>query len=64
MGQGLYVKVAQIVAEELQVDIDRIRITSAVTDKVPEHDGDRRVLGHRHERRRRADRREGPCGRG
>ena len=35
MGQGLYVKVAQIVAEELQVDIDRIRITSAVTDKVP-----------------------------
>ena len=35
MGQGLYVKVAQIVAEELQVDIDRIRITGAVTDKVP-----------------------------
>ena len=35
MGQGLYVKVAQIVAEELQIDVDRIRITSAVTDKVP-----------------------------
>src|SRR5205823_9100452 len=31
MGQGLFVKVAQVVAEELQVDIDRIRIT--VSDK-------------------------------
>lgn len=35
MGQGLYVKVAQIVAEELQVDVDRIRLTSTATDKVP-----------------------------
>lgn len=35
MGQGLYVKVAQIVAEEFNVDIDTIKITSTVTDKVP-----------------------------
>ncbi len=35
MGQGLYVKVAQVVAEELQIDVDRIRITSTTTDKVP-----------------------------
>ena len=35
MGQGLYVKVAQVVADEFQVDIDRIRITAADTSKVP-----------------------------
>ncbi len=35
MGQGLFIKVAQIVAEELQVDLDRIKITAASTGKVP-----------------------------
>jgi len=35
MGQGLMVKVAQIVAEELQVDIERIKITATSTGKVP-----------------------------
>ena len=35
MGQGLFVKVAQVVAEELQVDVDRIRITASDTSKVP-----------------------------
>ena len=35
MGQGLFTKVAQIVAEELQVDIGRIRITATNTGKVP-----------------------------
>ncbi len=35
MGQGLNTKVAQIVAEEFQVDIDRIQITATNTDKVP-----------------------------
>ena len=35
MGQGLMVKVAQIVAHEFQVDIDRIRIKPTSTDKVP-----------------------------
>jgi xanthine dehydrogenase large subunit len=35
MGQGLYTKVAQVVAEELQIDIDRIRVSAADTSKVP-----------------------------
>ena len=35
MGQGLNTKVAQVVAEVLQVDISRIQITSTNTDKVP-----------------------------
>jgi xanthine dehydrogenase large subunit len=35
MGQGLFTKVAQVVAEELQVDLDRIRITASDTSKVP-----------------------------
>ena len=35
MGQGLNTKIAQIVAEEFQVDIGRIQITATTTDKVP-----------------------------
>jgi xanthine dehydrogenase large subunit len=35
MGQGLYIKVAQVVADEFQVDIDRIRTMAADTSKVP-----------------------------
>lgn len=35
MGQGLYVKVAQVVAETLGVSLDKIRITATRTDKVP-----------------------------
>jgi xanthine dehydrogenase large subunit len=35
MGQGLFVKVAQMVAEELQVDIERVHITATTTGKVP-----------------------------
>jgi xanthine dehydrogenase large subunit len=35
MGQGLFTKVAQVVAEEFQVDIDRIKITATTTAKVP-----------------------------
>jgi xanthine dehydrogenase large subunit len=35
MGQGLNTKVAQIVAEEFQVEIERIQITATNTDKVP-----------------------------
>ena len=35
MGQGLNTKVAQIVADAFQVDIDRIRITRTTTEKVP-----------------------------
>ena len=35
MGQGLFIKVAQVVAETLQIDIDNIRITATTTGKVP-----------------------------
>jgi xanthine dehydrogenase large subunit len=35
MGQGLMIKVAQIVADEFQVDLDRIKITATNTGKVP-----------------------------
>lgn len=35
MGQGLYTKVAQVVASEFQVDIDTVLCTSTRTDKVP-----------------------------
>jgi xanthine dehydrogenase large subunit len=35
MGQGLFTKVAQVVAEELQIDIDNIKITASDTSKVP-----------------------------
>lgn len=35
MGQGLYTKVAQVVAEAFQVDIERIKITKTTTEKVP-----------------------------
>lgn len=35
MGQGLFTKVAQVVARELQVDIDRIYCNATRTDKVP-----------------------------
>jgi xanthine dehydrogenase large subunit len=35
MGQGLYTKVAQVVADAFQVDIDRIKITKTTTEKVP-----------------------------
>ncbi|MBL4740512.1 MAG: xanthine dehydrogenase molybdopterin binding subunit [Sneathiella sp.] len=35
MGQGLFIKVAQVVAEELQIDVERIKITATATDKVP-----------------------------
>ncbi len=35
MGQGLFTKVAQVVAEELQIDIDQIKLTASDTSKVP-----------------------------
>ena len=35
MGQGLYTKVAQVVAEAFQVDLDCIKITKTTTEKVP-----------------------------
>jgi xanthine dehydrogenase large subunit len=35
MGQGLYVKVAQVVAEEFGIGLERVRITATSTGKVP-----------------------------
>ncbi|MGY6710118.1 MAG: xanthine dehydrogenase molybdopterin binding subunit [Rhizobiaceae bacterium] len=35
MGQGLYVKVAQVVAEEFQIDASNVKITATTTGKVP-----------------------------
>ncbi|MEL6437070.1 MAG: xanthine dehydrogenase molybdopterin binding subunit [Pseudomonadota bacterium] len=35
MGQGLFMKVAQVVAEVFQLDVDRIKITATHTGKVP-----------------------------
>ncbi len=35
MGQGLNTKIAQVVADEFQVDLDRIKITATTTAKVP-----------------------------
>ena len=35
MGQGLYIKVAQVVAEELGIGVERIRVSAAHTGKVP-----------------------------
>jgi xanthine dehydrogenase large subunit len=35
MGQGLFTKVAQVVAEEFQIDVTRIKITATTTAKVP-----------------------------
>ena len=35
MGQGLYIKVAQVVADEFGIDVDRIQIMAADTSKVP-----------------------------
>jgi xanthine dehydrogenase large subunit len=35
MGQGLFTKVAQVVAHELGIDLDRVRVSASDTSKVP-----------------------------
>jgi len=35
MGQGLYIKVAQVVAEEFGIPVDHVKITATTTGKVP-----------------------------
>lgn len=35
MGQGLYIKVAQVVAEEFGLPLDRVRVSATTTAKVP-----------------------------
>ncbi|GGE58435.1 xanthine dehydrogenase molybdopterin binding subunit [Halopseudomonas oceani] len=35
MGQGLYIKIAQVVAAAFQIDVDKVKVTATRTDKVP-----------------------------
>ena len=35
MGQGLYIKVAQVVAEEFGIPVEQVKITATTTEKVP-----------------------------
>ena len=35
MGQGIHTKMAQIAAQEFQIDVERVRVTASATDKVP-----------------------------
>ncbi|HUE45110.1 MAG TPA: molybdopterin cofactor-binding domain-containing protein, partial [Aestuariivirgaceae bacterium] len=35
MGQGVYIKVAQVVAEVFGIDVERVKITATTTSKVP-----------------------------
>lgn len=35
MGQGLFIKIAQIVAAAFQIDLDRVKVSATRTDKVP-----------------------------
>ena len=60
MGQGLNTKVAQVVADCFQVDLDRVKITATTTAKVPNTSATAASSGSRPERhggaeRRRAD---------
>ncbi len=50
MGQGLFVKVAQVVAEEFGVDLDQVKITATSTAKVPNTGADGRLGRHRPQR--------------
>jgi xanthine dehydrogenase large subunit len=65
MGQGLYVKVAQVVAEEFGIGLERVRITATSTGKVPNTGPHRRLLRlrpQRHGGRPRRPRHPGPHG--
>ena len=55
MGQGLFIKIAQVVASVFGVDVDRIGITATSTAEVPEH------LAHRRQHRQRPERLGGAC---
>ena len=51
MGQGLMIKVAQIVAAELQVDLERVHDQRHVDRQGAQHLADRRLERHRPQRR-------------
>ena len=55
-GRACYVKVAQVVAEEFQIDLDRVKITATTTGKVPNTSADRRLLRRRPQRHGGAER--------
>ena len=57
MGQGLYLKVAQVVADEFGVGLDRVKITATTTREGAQHRADGRILRHRPQR-------QGGAGRG
>ena len=50
MGQGLFVKVAQVVAEEFGIDLDHVRITADHHRQGAQHVGDRGLFGLRSQR--------------
>ena len=50
MGQGLFIKVAQVVADELGIDIARVKITATDDGEGAEHLGDRRLGRQRSQR--------------
>ncbi len=56
MGQGLFVKVAQVVAEVLAIDLDHIRVSATSTGKVPNTSADSRLVGLRPQRHGGAER--------
>ena len=50
MGQGLYIKVAQVVAEEFGIDLDHVKITADDDREGAQHLGDRRLVRRRPQR--------------
>ena len=50
MGQGLFIKVAQVVAEAFQIDLDHIRVSATTHRQGAEHLADRRLLRLRPQR--------------
>ena len=50
MGQGLFIKVAQVVAEVFAIDLDHIRVSATSTGEGAEHFADGGILGLRSQR--------------
>ncbi len=50
MGQGLFVKIAQVVADEFGIDLDYVKITPTTTGKSAEHIGNGGILRLRSQR--------------
>jgi xanthine dehydrogenase large subunit len=50
MGQGLFTKVRQVVAHELGIRVDAVRVSGRTRARGAERVADRGVVGHRHQR--------------